>query len=153
MFIIYVDDITDHVSSSIRIFADDTKIYAPTSEAAALQSDLDSVSEWARKWELQFNVDKCKVIHFGHDNPDTDYQMNDVPINACTEECDLGVTFDRDLKFSKHISLKVNKANSILGLISRTFEFIDNYTFVRLYTALVRPHLEFANVVWHPYLK
>ena len=40
-----------------------------------------------------------------------------------------------------------------MSLIKRTFDFIDKYVFVKLYTALVRPHLEFANVVWHPYLR
>ena len=63
------------------------------------------------------------------------------------EECDLGVSFNRDLKFGQHIAKKINKANSILALIRGTFEHLDKYSFLRLYTALVRNHLEFANVV------
>jgi len=34
---------------------------------------------------------------------------------------DLGVTFDSRLKFSLHINEKVNKADSILGVIKRNF--------------------------------
>ena len=79
--------------------------------------------------------------------------MNNKSLQATTEECDLGVLFERDLKFSKHISTKINKANSILALIKRSFEFMDKYLFLKLYTALVRPHVEFANVIWYPYLK
>ena len=48
---------------------------------------------------------------------------------------------------------KVNKANSMLALIKGTFEYLDNHSFLRLYTAMVRTHVEFANVVWHPYLR
>ena len=59
----------------------------------------------------------------------------------------------RDLKFSQHIAKKVDKANSMLALIKRTFEYLDNHSFSRLYTELVRTHLEFADVVWHPYSK
>ena len=111
------------------------------------------MSDWAEKWELKFNVDKCKVIHYGHDNPNHKYTMNTKPLKESNEECDLGVLFDKDLKFNKHIATKINKANSILALISRSFEYMDKFTFLKLYTALVRPHIEFANVIWHPYLK
>ena len=47
---------------------------------------------------------------------------------------------------------KVNKANSILGVIRWSFEYLDARTFRLLYTSLVRPHLEYANAVWNPYI-
>ena len=60
---------------------------------------------------------------------------------------DLSVMMDEDLRFEDHISLKVNKANSIIGLI-RSF---DGELFKRLYTTAVwAPHLEVA--VWAPHL-
>ena len=46
-----------------------------------------------------------------------------------------------------------NKANLLLGLIRRAFTYLDGALMKQLYTAIVRPHLEYANVVWHPYLK
>ena len=52
--------------------------------------------------------------------------------------------FQKDLKFTQHISSKINKANSTLGLINQTFSYIDQHTFLKLYTALVRPHLEYG---------
>ena len=52
-----------------------------------------------------------------------------------------------------HIAEKVNKANSVVGAIRRSFEYLDEDTFKKLYTALVRPHLEYANAVWNPYKK
>jgi len=48
---------------------------------------------------------------------------------------------------------KVNKAYSILGIIKRHFIHLDNESFVLLYKAMVRPHLEYANSVWCPYKK
>ncbi len=50
------------------------------------------------------------------------------------------------------MSTQVNKANRILGLIRRTFTYLDKDTFLKLYKALVRPHLEFPNAVWSPFL-
>ena len=61
---------------------------------------------------------------------------------------------DNKLKFDSHIGTKVNKANSILGAIRRGFAYLDKETMLRLYTSLVRPHLEYANPVWNPrYMK
>jgi hypothetical protein len=52
-----------------------------------------------------------------------------------------------------HITAKVNKANSIIGVIRVAFEYLDLKTFRMLYVSLVRPHLEYTNPVWNPYLK
>ena len=53
-----------------------------------------------------------------------------------------------------HISAKkVNKANSLFGMIRRTFLHLDKENFKLLFTSIVRPHLEYANSVWNPQLK
>ena len=64
---------------------------------------------------------------------------------------DLGVIFDSHLKFKLHISDKVNKAYSILGIIRRNFTFLDKDSFIVLYKSMVRSHLEYANCIWSPY--
>ncbi|XP_072039474.1 uncharacterized protein [Amphiura filiformis] len=69
------------------------------------------------------------------------------------EEKDLGVIFDPTLKFSKHVGTISNKANRIVGLIKRTFDYMDEDMFRPLYKTLVRPHLEYANCVWSPFLQ
>ena len=58
---------------------------------------------------------------------------------------DLGVTFDSSLTPRTHMQEKINKAYSMLGLIKINFIHTDRGTFILLYKALVRPHLEFAN--------
>jgi len=58
---------------------------------------------------------------------------------------DLGVRFDSKLSFMHHINDEVNKAYSILGIITRNFTHLDINCFVLLYKAVVRPHVEHAN--------
>ena len=65
-----------------------------------------------------------------------------------TEEKDLGVTVDRDLKFLMHFSKAANKASIMVGLVRATFTCIDETTFLRLFTTMVRPNLEYGNVSW-----
>jgi hypothetical protein len=68
-------------------------------------------------------------------------------------EKDLEVNIDNEFKFSKHIEGQVNKANKRLGLIRRSFEFLDAKALKQLFVAVVRPNLEFGNVVWSPKLE
>jgi len=66
----------------------------------------------------------------------------------------LGIWTDPSLKFSVlHIAYAVKKANQILGLIRRSFTFLDINLMKQLYTVMVRPHLEYGNVVWRPQFK
>lgn len=66
-------------------------------------------------------------------------------------EKEVGVTIGNKVSFDKHITENVNKANSIVGVIRRTCEYLDVKTFRLLYVSLVKPRLEYANAVWNPY--
>ena len=74
-------------------------------------------------------------------------------ITECNEEKDLGVIIDNKLTFDSHIQEAINRANRILGLIKRTFSYLDKEMFLMLYKGLVRPILEYGNVIWSPHLK
>jgi len=73
-------------------------------------------------------------------------------LEATVLEKDLGIWSDPSLKFSVHVTNVVNKANQILGLTKIVY-IMDLSLMKTLYTALVRPHLEYGNVVWHPFLR
>ena len=77
------------------------------------------------------------------------YTLDTKPLATSTCVKDLGVWIDDKLKFHKHTSVTIAKANRILALIKRSFNLNVNM-FLRLYTTLVRPILEYANIVWGP---
>ena len=157
LFTIFINDIPEGIESFCHIFADDTKLYNAAKSSDKLQRDIFKLQEWSVKWNLYFNVTKCHVMHVGRKNPKYDYEMkilNDVQIiNKCNEEKDLGVVFDSNLSFDPHIRKIAAKANQVIGMVRRAFSFVDKDTFLKLYKAFVRPHLEYANVIWAPYLK
>ena len=76
-----------------------------------------------------------------------------VELSRSEEETDLRFMVDDKVNFDKHIQQQVNKANSIMGLIRRTYTFLDETSFRNLFQALVRPHLEYAEAVWSPFTK
>ena len=125
-------------------------------DADLLQKDLLDLQIWIEKWLLKLNINKCKVVSFGHKiDFNNEYYLRSNDSIEILEHLasinDLGVKFDCYLKFDQHIHEKVNKAYSILGLINRNFNHISSDTFVGLYRALVRSHLEYANCIWSPY--
>ena len=76
-----------------------------------------------------------------------------VQLEASSCEKDIGVYVDQRLTFDTDTETKVNKANSILGIIRIAFTYLDEEIFRFLFKALVRPNLEYAQSVWCPYLK
>ena len=61
--------------------------------------------------------------------------------------------FDPTLMFSKNIATITKKANSMVGIIRRTFDHMDEDMLKVLYKSLIRPHVEYANCIWNPVLK
>ena len=54
-----------------------TEVFAEVEKesVAKSQQDLDMLVEWADCWQLQFNADKCAVLHLGQNNPKQTYSM------------------------------------------------------------------------------
>ena len=163
LFLIFINDLPKCTACPVCLFADDSKIYCrvprgnkvkPELEGAyeLLQKDLDNLQEWADKWKMSFNVDKCKIMHLGYDNGKHEYNLNGITLKETKEEKDLGVLIDKDLKFSSHIKSIVAKANRMIGLIKISFESIDKEMFLILYKSLIRPLLEYCVHSWSPHL-
>jgi len=62
--------------------------------------------------------------------------LHDAPIQVATEECDLGITFANDFKFSKHINLSICKVNKMLGIIYQSFNCLTPTVFCKVYVSL-----------------
>ena len=156
LFVVFINDMPEAVSSMCQLFADDAKIFRgiqSKEDIAALQEDLDRLDEWSDKWQLAFNVDKCKSLHIGSRNTHHKYKMSGKGLEHIEEEKDLGVLIDEKLDFHRQAAAAVKKANRVLGLVKRTFLNLDAVTLPLLYTSLVRSLLEYGNVIWGPFYK
>ena len=138
--------------------------------AMSLQHDLNLITEWSENYQMSFNLQKCHVLHLGPKNPKSayfmyksinrkqtkngmSYELKFYTLETVKEEKDLGIMVDDELKFSKHIDIKLNKANKLLGLIRHTFKHLTDEVFTCLFKTLVRPQVEYATQVWSPHLK
>ena len=163
LFLIFINNLPLEIISPLSLFADDSKLFSRIVKTKSkskvveadndqkLQKDLNKVVEWAKKWKMEFNVQKCKIMHLGHDNPRKVYSMDGKVLSTTEEEKDLGVLIDNKLDFGKHINSIVGRANRVLGMIRISFACLNIQMFLDMYTALVRPLLEYCVQVWSPY--
>jgi hypothetical protein len=160
LFVIYINDLPEMVHNTLKLFADDTKLYSQVEteeDCQQMQADIDALQLWSEKWLLKFHPQKCKLLRVGKGHPNFDYTMQDeagpVTLPQVEHEKDIGVYVDKDLRFKEHINTTVSKANRLVGLIRRSFVYIDIPTFRNLFKVIVRPHLEYGNLIWSPRTK
>jgi hypothetical protein len=156
LFLIFINDLgrVARMIDALRKFADDTKLgqRAETmQERESMQEALDNLCQWADTWGMQFNVGKCKVMHFGHRNLRHKYKMNGQELQETEEEVDIGVMVTKDLKPSGQCRRAARTAQTVLGQLARAFSYRDRHIFMKLYVQYVRPHLEFSVQAWSPW--
>ena len=163
LFLVFINDmdcVLDATSTILFKFADDSKLLKTIEgeiDRVKLQDELNALHKWCIDWGMLLNLDKCKVLHCGRNNPCFSYYIDGFApaghiIGDTVEEKDLGVIIHQSLKPSRQCAEAAKKANQVLGQMSRSFTYRDK-TWVRLYTTYVRPHLEYAVQAWNPWFQ
>ena len=119
LYLIYINDFNDNITSNVLKFADDTKVFRRINnngDKNNLQNDLDRLVKWFEKWQTLLNFWKCKCLHRGH----------------------------ADMKVSEQCGISTSNGNKILGLIRKNIAYKEKKLIIPLHKAIVRPHLEYC---------
>ncbi|PKU34911.1 rna-directed dna polymerase from mobile element jockey-like [Limosa lapponica baueri] len=141
---IFVGDIDSGLECTLSKFANDTKLCGAINmlEASdAIQRDLDGLERWACVNLMKFNQAKCKVLQVGQGNPKYKYRLGHKGIESRPEE---------KKNLWGRCVLTAQKANHILGCIRKSMAIRSREVILSLYSALVRPHLEYCVQLWAP---
>lgn len=158
LFNIFINDLPSKIQHcETLLYADDLKLYKPIKtieDCAALQEALNAVQVWCLQNGMFLNIKKCAVVSFTRKNQmiTFNYDINHEVLERKNVIRDLGVLFDTKLSFKQHIDMIVNSGHARLGFVKRIVkELNDPYLIKNMYSTLVRPTLEYANVIWSPY--
>ncbi|GAB0181277.1 cAMP-dependent protein kinase inhibitor alpha [Grus japonensis] len=144
------------IKCTLSKFANDTKLCGVVDMLEgrdAIQRDLHRLERWANANRMKFSQAKCKVLHVGQGNPKHDYRLGEEWIESSPEEKDLGLLIDEKLNMSRQCALAAQKANRVLGCIQSSVTSRSREGIVPLYSALVRPHLQYCIQLWGPQYK
>jgi ribonuclease P/MRP protein subunit RPP40 len=145
LFIIYVNDIahlTTLNSVSIKMFADDTKLYTVLQDDSVfstdLQSCLDAIIDWSATWQLKLSPTKCTVMRIKPRSSrsythDPNYCIGSFCLPVITNCTDLDVSYDANLSFTPHINKIVAKASCCAKLILKCFNSRDSLLLMRAF--------------------
>ncbi|CAM5146443.1 unnamed protein product [Natator depressus] len=156
LFNIFINDLDAGINCTLSKFADDTKMEGEVDTLEGryrVQSDLNKLEDWDKRILLRFHKDKCRVLHLERKNPMHHYRLGTDWLSSSSAEKDLGITVDEKLDMSQQCALIAKKANGILGCISRSIASRWREVIIPLYSALVRPHLEYCVQFWSPHYR
>ena len=156
LFLSYINDINNAITSQIKLFADDSVLYRNIhnqNDQVILQNDLDTISSWAEKWLMELNINKCFVLSSTLKRYSIFHDKNTLGamLKRVTNHDYLGVTISSDLNWLRHVKKIYIKASRTHGLLKRTLSPCSQSVKSIAYKMLVRPQLEYASEVWSPY--
>ena len=143
---------------TVNLYADETTLYCccrdPQEVKYALEADLEAVANWIDANNLKMNIGKTQLVILCRnrwsnecDNLVISYRGVDIARKGSSQY--LGVTMDSQLKRKVHIQHVRQKCFMSLSKLWRVSHFLPTPTRVKIYNALVLPHLDYCCVLWH----
>ena len=153
LFLVYVNDIAENLLSLVRLFADDSSLFFSATNLkdikGVINHDLSLISEWAKKWLVDFNPIKTVAMLFSLRPIDALplLNFNNSIIDFVENHKHLGITFSCNGQWHKHIETIQKGAYKILGIMRKLKYSFSRQALNQMCVSYVRPLLEYSSIV------
>ena len=160
-FLIYINDLAEDISSTTKLFADDTSLFSVVSSinesANQVNMGLEKISLWAYQWEMSFNPDikTGSGSYFHKEKYNVAHPVlyfNRAPVICCSYQKKLGVYLGKKLSFHQHITEIITKASKGVGVIKKLNNVLPRKALLTICKSFVRFHVDYGDILYHqPY--
>ena len=157
-FLIYINDLCHNLSSTVKLFADDTSVFSIVhdidSSTKQLNDDLKKISDWAYQWKMSFNPDlskQAREVIFSCKSSRVDHPsvtFNNSSVARTSYQKHLGLHLDEKLNFSHHIKEKISKACKGIRVIRKLHYVLPRLSLLTIYNSFTRPHLDYGDIIY-----
>ena len=158
LFLIYINDLSDELSSDSKLFADDTSLFSivkdESTSAKDLNDDLATINKWAFQWKMSFNPDPTKQaqeVIFSrkiNKNSHPPLTFNNSKVAVTSSQKHLGIILDSRLSFEEHLAAVFSKVNKTIALLRKLHNLLPRSALITLYKAFVRPYLDYGDILY-----
>ena len=138
LFLIFLNDIENDIQSNISLFADDVSLLKNFKNyidlEQTLNSDLNTLDNWALKWGMEFNPSKTEIMIFSNNKIKSkpNITFKGINLKQVPSHKHLGIHLSEDMHWTVHTNNCTKKANKKLGQLRRnsyklkTHQMIDH---------------------------
>ena len=158
LLLIYINDLTNDLSSSAKLFADDTSLFSVVfnvdATAKELNDDLAKVQDWALRWKMSFNPDiskQAQEVIFSRKlkkTPHPPLMFNSNLVNKASSQKHLGIILDESLSFEEHLKTISVKTNKTLYLLHKLQNLLPRAALITLFKSFIRPYLDYGDIIY-----
>ena len=158
LFLIYINDLSNNLSSNCKLFADNTSPFSVVNNihtsATTLSQDLKAITNWVFQWKMIFNPDLSKqaqevifskkikkLLH-------PTLLFNNIPLSNSLFQIHLGLTLNIQLNFSEHIKNITKKISKTMGLLRKLQQILPRSTLLTIYKTFIRSRLDYADIIY-----
>ena len=157
LFLTYINDLSNNLSSNAKLFADDTSLFLVVHDmnqsGINLNDDLGKKSNWTFQWRMSFIPDinkqeekvifSCKLQKSNHPS----LMLNSTTVTQSEIQKHLGMFLDSKLNFKEHIQNVLSKVSRIIALLRKPQKSLQRLLLI-FYKSFIRSHLDFGDIIY-----
>ena len=154
LFILYVNDLIENLGPNIRMYAYDVTLFVeydhPLAAKLDLQEKIEIAMAWAKDWLVSFNPQKSISVVFSRKRETIipQIEIDGIPIQEEEAHKHLGLTIQKNGKWSKHITDITTRAQRRVDILRGHMYTLDRQSLQKLYISFIRPLLEQNDIIW-----